>query len=256
MRLYPAIVAIALAACVSSSPEGETGAAGGPREDAVRSTAAAQGRVLGLLSLPQVFGDQPCATYAPSEIIVYAAPDSARPLGAIRVSQPWIMHPNGGCEGLRVVVHLASADSAAELPTLEHDYETQAAVVLAQRDDWFRIRLAEGSAWIRRSKEARFFPLQELLLSGLTYIAEPDGKGLSSAPGAADRGIAVDLLTEGRSVRLLDTKSVGGDLWLKLAVHGQSPCESADEPKSVAEGWLPAHTATGEPIVWFYSRGC
>jgi len=208
------------------------------------------------MSLPQVFGDHPCATYTPSEIIVYAEPDSSRSLGVIRVSQSWTMHQNGGCEGLRVVMHMEAADSAAGLPTLEYDYEMPGAVVLDQHDDWFRIRLAEGSAWIRRSSENRFIPLQELLVNNLTYIAQPDGRGLGSVPGAADRSSAIDLLTTGRSVRLLDTQSVGGDLWLKLAVHSHSPCESPNEPASAAEGWLPAHTARGEPIVWFYSRGC
>ena len=106
MRLSLAIVAIGLAACVSSSPEGENEEGSGLREDVTQPVASAQSRVLGLVSLPQVFGEHACATYTPSEIIVYAEPDSTRSLGVIRVGQPGTMHENGGCEGLRVVVHM------------------------------------------------------------------------------------------------------------------------------------------------------
>jgi hypothetical protein len=247
MRLHLATVTIALAACASPSPDIVTEASPRP---------ATQDRVVGLISLPQVFGDHPCAVYVPSEVVLYAEPDSAHSLGVIRVAQPWTMHENGGCAGLRVVVHLESAESAAVLPTLEYGYETPAAVVLDQHDDWFRIRLADGAAWIRGDSANLFMDLEDLLAENLTYIAEPDGKGLSSVPGSTDRNIGTDLLSTGRSVELLDSRRMNGELWLKVAVHNHSPCISPEDLATVAEGWLPAHSQTGEPTVWFYSRGC
>lgn len=258
MKSYLAAVVIALCACASPSPDSDTEPAADVAEEAAASRPAPQNRVLGLISLPQVFGDQPCHVFVPSEVALYAEPDSAR-LGVIRVAQPWTMYDDGGCAGLRVVVHLESADSAdsaAELPTLEYGYETPAAVVLDQHDDWFRIRLADGAAWIRGDSANHFMALEDLLAENLTYIAEPDGKGLSSVPGSTDRNIGTDLLSAGRSVQLLESLSVNGELWLKVAVHNHSPCLSPDDLATVAEGWLPAHSPTGEPIIWFHSRGC
>lgn len=208
------------------------------------------------MALPKLFGDQPCEAYTPSEVVLYAEPDSARPLGVIRVAQPWTMHEQGGCEGLRVVVQLASSDSAVELPTREYGYETPGAVVLDRDDDWFKISLPEGAAWIAGSSERRFLPIEDLLAENLTYIAEPDGKGLSSGPGSTDRRIGTELLTRGRSVKVLDSRTMSGELWLKVAVQSHSPCASSEDPVTVAEGWLPAHTQSGAAIVWFHSRGC
>ena len=28
------------------------------------------------------------------------------------------------------------------------------------------------------------------------------------------------------------------------------------EPRAIAKGWMPAHSDTGEPTVWFSARGC
>jgi hypothetical protein len=45
-------------------------------------------------------------------------------------------------------------------------------------------------------------------------------------------------------------------LWVHIQVMTHSICTSTEEPKIEAEGWIPAHAGTGEPTVWFYSRGC
>jgi len=47
----------------------------------------------------------------------------------------------------------------------------------------------------------------------------------------------------------------GDDLWIDVEVLSASPCTS-DAPRVVAKGWLRAHAASGEPVVWFFSRGC
>jgi hypothetical protein len=256
MRSYIATVTIALATCASPSPDRESEATVDFADEGASQPSSTQNRVIGLISLPQVYGDHSCDTYAPVDVVVYAEPDSAYSLGAIHVSQPWTLHKGGGCDGLRVVVQLESADSPEELPTFEYGYETPGAVVLGQQGDWFKIRLAGGEGWIRGFSENRFMAIEELLADNLTYIAEPDGKGMSSAPGSTDRDIGTDLLSIGRSVQVLASRSMNGELWLEVAVHSHSPCESSEEPVTVAEGWLPAHNQGGVPIVWFYSRGC
>jgi hypothetical protein len=256
MRFSSGTIAVALAACMSSSSQDQAQDASDVREEVAPPVPSIPNRVVGLLTLPQVFGEYPCETDLTSEIELYAEPASPHRLGVIQVSQPWTVHPNGGCEGLRIVVNIEVSDSVTDLPTFEYEYEMPAAVVLAWQDEWFNIRLAEGSAWVRRSGNSRYIPLEALLVGSLTYISKPDGRGLSSVPGGANRSIGSDFLTMHRSVQVLDTRTVNGDLWLHLVIHSQSPCESSGEPEPVAEGWLPAHTAAGEPTVWFHSRGC
>jgi hypothetical protein len=40
-------------------------------------------------------------------------------------------------------------------------------------------------------------------------------------------------------------------------ILSESFCEAGRrEPKVVASGWVPAHAKSGEPTVWFFSRGC
>ena len=117
--------------------------------------AAAQDTVLGLLSLPEVFGGGPCRPFEPGSISLYATPGARSPIAAIRVDQYWSFAPHGGCEGLEV-----------------------------RRD--------------------------------------------------------------------------GGQTWLNVEVMSHSVCNAADggPPDVVGSGWLPAYTQSGEPTVWFSSRGC
>ena len=219
------------------------------------TTVEAHDKVRGLISLPQVFGTEPCETFTPIDVTLYANTDSSAVIGRISVERPWTISPSGGCEGLSVKVHLTGADSAAELPTLEYSYETPAAVVLQRKGPWFKIRLAEQSGWIRATAQNQFFSLEELLAENLTYVANADGGGLAAAPGT-ERSAATNLLSAERHVKVLENRAVGEQLWLRVAVQSHSVCEGVEEPTTLAEGWVPAHSATGEPTVWFYSRGC
>lgn len=214
----------------------------------------ARDRVLGLLSLPQVFGTETCQPFTPIDVTLYASADSSQAIGRIHVETPWTIHPDGGCEGLAVKVHRTDGESA-ELPTLEYSYEAPGAVVLQRNGAWYRIRLGEDAAWMHATEQNRFYPLEELLAESLTYVAKPDGAGLATAPGM-DRSAAADLLTAKRPVNVLETQRVGDQLWLRVAIQSHSVCEGDGDPRTVAEGWLPAHSGNGEPIVWFYSRGC
>src|SRR6266545_7588941 len=129
-------------------------------------------RVVGLLALPEVFGNFPCDRFTPQEVPLYAAPESARVVGVIRVDEGSAASSNGGCEGLRVGVHMTGIPASDPLPTKEYRYEDPGAIVLARQDGWFQIRLATGSAWIRSSPRDSFHPLEQLLLDGLTHLTE------------------------------------------------------------------------------------
>lgn len=216
---------------------------------------AAPDRVIGLLSLPEVFGRAPCDRFTPQEVVLYSAPDGRR-TGSIRVDRNWTFNPEGGCEGLEVRVHADADGGAAILPTKEFEYEAPAAVVLEQRRTWFRIRTDTGSAWLVATSRDEFFPLRHLLTDRLTYLTgEWDGR-LASSAGGTPRPVSAERDPDGlHDVRIVGFEDRGDDLWIDVEVLSASACTSND-PRVVAKGWLRAHAASGEPVVWFFARGC
>lgn len=219
---------------------------------------AAQDRVIGLLRLPEVYGNAPCAPFEPRVVTLHAEP-AGKPVASIEVDQNWSFAPHGGCEGLQVSVH--RGDARAELPTREYDYEAPAAIVVEQRGLWFRIRLNGGnSAWVEVPLADRFISFESLLeeFVGVTFIAEGGGGSLSAAPVGTVGSRPGARVTAGQPVRVIETRRLAERLWLHVEVMNHSICNAATSgpPEVVAEGWLPAHLASGEPAVWFASRGC
>ena len=219
------------------------------------STALAQDAEVGLLSLPEVFGDGPCDKFSSSEIPLYAAPESNQIIATIRVEKYWAFPSVGGCEGLRVGVQDARTRRTTELPTKEYGYETPAAIVLEQRGRWFKVRLNDGAAWLRASERDEYFPLEGLLTKGLTYLADESGAQLRAVAGAA-RDAGGRRVEHDSPVRVREFRRVGDQLWVNVQVLSHSICESNRDPVITAEGWLPAHSPSGAPTIWFYSRGC
>lgn len=221
------------------------------------STAAAEDRVIGLLTLPAVFGDAPCDQFTPEVIPLYPEPGSQEDIGVIRVDRYWTFPEVGGCMGLLVNVHMEDAESASKLPTREYAYEAPAAVVLEKRDQWFRVRLPEGSAWLEASGEEEYYPLEELLVDRLTYVAHAPDSPLSDQPGApAAEGRDDPVVSTRDEVRVLESREVDGELWTHIEVMSHSVCHGGERPTVVARGWMPAYAPSGEPAIWFYSRGC
>ena len=73
----------------------------------------------------------------------------------------------------------------AELPTLEYANESPAAIVLAEQDGWFKIRLSGGAGWLRASPRDQFMPLADLfsVYPTLTTLTEAFSGPLLDAPG-------------------------------------------------------------------------
>jgi hypothetical protein len=224
---------------------------------AIASSARAQDRVIGLLSLPEVFGARQCAPFEPEQVALHEAPKDAKAFAFIRVDQNWSFAPHGGCEGLRVSVHEGS--QRYELPTLEFDYEMPGAIVLEQRNRWFKVRLASGSGWIDASPVDRFMPLSELFeeFVGVTAITTSFNGRLVMAPGRAADPSGVRVIAT-QPARVIEIRSVFGQSWVQVEVMDHSICTAADNgpPDIVATGWMPLHAADGEPTIWFSSRGC
>lgn len=220
-------------------------------------TASAADRIVGLLSLPEVFGGGACASFKPEDVPVYASPNDAKAIATIRVDQNWSFAPHGGCEGLEVRVH--QGDRRFELPTLEYDYEMPAAIVLEHRDGWFKVRFRDQPAWIKASVADRFMPLADLFeeFVGVTAISKSFSGRLINAPGALN-GPILPRVAPQQPVHVVEIRESGGRSWVQLEVLSNSACTAGKDgpPQVIAIGWLPLHDNDGEPTVWFSSRGC
>ena len=217
------------------------------------SPAAAAERIIGLVSIPEVFGAGPCATFEPQDVALHAAPADGKPIAFIRVDRNWSFAPHGGCEGLKVSVHRGAAKE--DLPTREFDYEAPGAIALERRDGWIKIQVRDGVAWFKPSPVDRFMPLSDLYeeFVGVTAINKSFSARLVSTPGMLGGPILPRVAPE-QPVRVAEVR----DEWVKVEVLNNSVCTAADHgpPEVIATGWLPLHDASGEPSVWFSSRGC
>jgi hypothetical protein len=222
--------------------------------------AHAQERIIGLLSLPEVFGNDVCDRFTPSEVPLHATPGSTPHIGSIRVDRYWTFQSDLSCEGLRVGVHRTGTDRVGELPTREFGYEVPGAIVVDARalgrDRWFKVRLDTGSAWLRASERDTYYPLEMLISSELAYVTEAfRGGRLSRIAGAAGQ-VTAAIDSSPQPVRVREFRRMNNRLWLRVEVLSHSFCEGGAMPKVTARGWLPAHDPSGEPTVWFPSRGC
>ena len=218
--------------------------------------AKSQDRILGLLALPELFGASVCDRFTPQELTLHRAPNAKDTAGTVRVDDYWTFSDEMSCEGrLSVNVHLADGSDSTELPTREFDYERPGAIVLERQNTWFRIRLAEGSAWLQAPELAEFHPLEKLLEDGLTYFTEEwDGHLYDSPGGARQQTARAPVSASGLEVT--GSRWLNGRLGREVSVLSHSQCDSPTEPRVVRQGWVPAHSRSGEPAVWFFSRGC
>lgn len=168
---------------------------------------------------------------------------------------------------------VASPDSMEELVHRESGYEVDAAEVYAVVDGWYKVRLAEGGtsdesddaavcgafAWLSPEGAGTYWPLDELPIRRLVYLNEhwngfvwPEaGAGLPVRSGSYDpTAERVEI-----PVRVLESTRLAGSLWFRVEVLDANGCEGGD-PGVLLTGWTPAYGTSGEPVVWFYSRGC
>ena len=220
---------------------------------AIANPALAQERVLGLLSLPEVFGPRVCAPFEPSQVALHSVPNDGAAIAFIRVDQNWSFAPHGGCEGLEVSVH--QGKQRHELPTREFDYEMPGAIVVEHRDGWFKVKLHERSAWLKASPVDHFMPIADLYeeFVGVTAINRSFTGRLSSTPSTTT-GPIMPRVVPSQPVRVVEIRGE----WVRVEVLSNSACTAANDgpPEVVATGWLPLHDRDGDPTVWFSSRGC
>jgi hypothetical protein len=218
------------------------------------SPAAAQpdDRVIGLLALRQLDGAL-CEQPPPGEVALYATPESVDPIGTIRADR----HPLSDSNCYRVIlnVHRRADGRVRELPTEEYEEEEpDAAIVLLQRDRWFKVRVADGAAWVHASDRDQYFSLQELLVKRPAYLTEAWDGTLAKAPGDRGRPAANPRRRRSIPIRFVESRDVRRALWLRIQVMSHTIYESDEPPRVVATGWVPAHAPAGKVVVWFYSR--
>jgi hypothetical protein len=224
---------------------------------ALAAEASAQSRVLGLLSLPEVFGRGACDHFKPEVVSLYRDPGDPAASGSIQVEQYWSFAAHGGCDGLEVRVRWD--DTQTELPTLEYLYVAPAAIVLERRDRWFRIRLNGDTAWVQASVVDQFMPLGDLFeeFVGVTVINAPFTGRLANAPGSSASPTAPVVLPA-QAARVIEIRPEGDQSWVQVEILSHTICDAGSKgpPQTVATGWLPLHGPSGEPTIWFSSRGC
>lgn len=140
-----------------------------------------------------------------------------------------------------------------DLRQREVAYEEPALAVYGRRPGWLRLRLQSGVyVWAQATELGEFLPYRVVVSNRLNHLSDSWDGRLHQQPGGAAQ--AVENTSES-AVQLLELRRVDGRLWARVGLFRQSPCKGGDE--AIAhEGWVPAHDVFGEPLLWYWSRGC
>ena len=145
------------------------------------------------------------------------------------------------------------AANGSALRQREASYETPALSVYGRRPGWLRLRLKTGVyVWAEARELGEFLPYRALIADRLQHLAADWDGRLWDQPG----GVAQSAAAAGeQAVELLELRRVDGRLWARVGLYERSPCEGGDGTLR-ASGWVAVHDATGEPLLWYWSRGC
>lgn len=218
-------------------------------------------RVIGLLSLPSLFGNGPCDKFEARPLPFFETVDSAAPIGEIRVDAPWTFPDAGGCEGLRVGIHGDGEWAGGEFATMEFAYEAQGAIVLARRGGRYRIELDDsgGAAWVEPAAGMQFYAIEALVSENLAYLGTGGWSGrICGRPGETATCRTINPGSESNpAVTVLGHRRVGGELWFEIKLPVEEGCSDPAPDVPRVQGWVSAYEdGSDEPVIWFYSRGC
>ena len=213
-------------------------------------------RIIGLLALPQLFGDDVCTPYDPKPLALFEQATSTAPVGEIRVDTPMTIDVNGGCYGVKIGVHLTDVTTAQDFPTREYGYERPSAIVYARRGNRFKIALPDGAAWVEPSV-AILHPMETLVAEGLSYLTDRWDGTVCAEPGKPGTCWEIAARPEPRpGAMVLGHRKIGGELWFEIKLPTTETCGDPIAAIIPTRGWVSAHDNDGEPAIWFYSRGC
>jgi hypothetical protein len=203
-------------------------------------------RVIGLVEVPSLFGESGDADRRNAAVMLFHEP-SERSSAAATIRR------------------------REDFEVREHDYEMLSGVVHGRRAGWFLMRAKGRFAWLSPRDAGEFRGYPQLVLTRLAYLTDAWDRALYDEPGgsiAARVPVQPDPSTgdpdwlwgsqaaRPSNVSMVALREHAGEWWARVQV-GPSICESeTDPPPVVAEGWVPAYGKSGNPTLWFYSRGC
>jgi hypothetical protein len=221
----------------------------------------AEERPVGLVALPEIFGDYPCEPIPQKTLQLFGTPSKQRPPVAIIERKNPAKAEGPDCEETEAIVRRVDKNSIGPLPTDESGYEYTKAVVYEQQGSWFRIGIPGGSAWIDRPNSEGFMPYPEDLTSDsfLTYLRPNwDGKiwaeAGSGTPVMAPAGWRAHA-KEDIAVHVESIQTVQGQKWIRIRFE-KEVCGKTFGDLPPLEGWIPAYRDARTTSVWFWSRGC
>jgi len=151
---------------------------------------------------------------------------------------------------------LARVKEISELVNREVSYEFSAAAVYGRNAYGYRLQLSDGRfGWITQEEGGAWWPYESLVVQRLNYTVAGWHGLLWPDPGA---GIPMRLRNhrgQSKAARVLESTRLAGSLWLRIEVLDTDGCEG-DEARVQLSGWTPAFLSSGEPAVWYHSRGC
>ena len=149
-----------------------------------------------------------------------------------------------------------SVSELSDFQTRELSYEQPALLVYAVSKGWLQVALADGGrVWVS-ADVVRMHPLEVALINRLNYLVSGWDGRVWTEPGAQLAATLASSEDNQTSVQVLGAKRHQGRSWMQIEVHSESPCSGSGTPEVIARGWVPLHQPSGEPLVWFYSRGC
>lgn len=140
----------------------------------------------------------------------------------------------------------------------EYSYEQPGAVVYTQEPGWYRIRLASGQfGWLRAADSGSYFPYRDLPPDRLSYLNQHWSGFVWPEAGAGlpQRSLLATADAAEIPVNVIESKLIGGMPWFRVEIYADEIC-TGTEPSVAISGWVPGYGRSGEPSLWFYSRGC
>ena len=158
------------------------------------------------------------------------------------------------------------AKAPEDLASREVGYEYSAALVYGQQPGWYLVRTRYGKGWISDKNAQGFKPLEGLSAGHMSYLVREEWNGrLYESPSLAAKPVELHLggallNYDNTDADVLEWKWSEGQLWIRVRILGKGYCSGEEETeKEMAAdptGWVPAYSARGNLVMWFYSRGC
>ena len=123
---------------------------------------------------------------------------------------------------------------------------------------WYKIYASELDqfAWIGARADLTFHGLSGLVTNSLSYMTNEWNKFVYSDPTSLETASELNAHGDEVPIEVASTAIVAGKLWVLVVVLKESPCASAEVPRVLGSGWVPAVSENSQLNIWFYSRGC